>query len=91
MDDRRKFCSYLENLLETLKNYSMRNQLIKEPLFRNFYRSKDIYYGVKEGWIPEKKEYALEIIQERPFFKRFTIEQLRPFQNKMHVEQLKVD
>lgn len=91
MEDRRKFCSYLENLLDTLKNYQMRNEKIDKPLFNNFYRPKDIYYGVKEGWIPETKELALEIIQSRPFFKRFSLNQLRPFQNKMKVEQLKVD
>jgi hypothetical protein len=66
LEDRRSFCNALENLSMMLKHYSIRAEPIKQPLLNNFFIKKE------QRWKPDRIDLALEFIEHRSFFKRFT-------------------
>jgi hypothetical protein len=84
-DDRRMIMDYTEKLLKYMKYYECRYSLVPDPMLDRFFDRKE------RKWNPKKLELALEILSRKPFFKRFTKEQLRPFIQHLEIQQFEVD
>jgi hypothetical protein len=82
-EDRKLFEGYLENFLMLLKYHNLSGKPIVKPL-------QEVFFSINEQtWIENRKDIAIEYLQERSFFKRFTHNQLKQFLPKMKVKQFK--
>lgn len=85
LEDRRQFNNYLENFVTLLRYYTARDTPIQKPLYEVFYNPKD------QKWIKSRVDLAVEYLQERSFFKRFSHAQIKKFLPKLRIQQFKVD